>query len=306
MVTPAPELNIAEVIHTTDAAVPMPAPELNIAEIIHTTDAATEKIQTTLTLTALSSSVNPSLAGQSVTFTATVSAASGTPEGTVQFTINGTGAGAPVPLNANEQATYMTAALADGPNSITAAYSGNGAFMSSAAPALSQTVLDFGFTTGSTQSATIFPGQSASFEFAIDPKGTFVGTITFSVSGLPPGATASFNPAVLTPGGTANNVVMTVQTAALSVAALPASSWSTKSPLLLGLLLPLFAIRPLRRPRNRRALLWIAAVSLGCAFAIAGCGGSGFFTQAPKTYPITVTATNGPLQHAVTVNLTVE
>jgi hypothetical protein len=308
MLVPTAALNIAEIIHTTDAPVPEPTLDLNIAEVIHTTDVFADKILTTPTETVLSSSGNPSLAGQTVTFTATVSptsAAVGTPAGSVQFSINGTAAGAPALLDANGRATYTTAALADGSSSITAVYNGSSGFLSSNAAAFTQLVLDFGFITGSTQSATIFPGQSASFEFSIDSKGTFGGTITFSASGLPPGATASFNPASLTPGGTASNVVMTVQTAALSAAA-PAWSWSTKSPLLLGLLLPLFAIRPLRRARNRDTLLFTVAVSLGIALAIAGCGGSGFFAHAPNTYPITVTATNGPLQHAVTVNLTVQ
>jgi len=183
------------VIHTTDAPVATPAPYLNIAGLIHTTDAVTEKILTTPTQTVLISSVNPSVATQSVTWTATVSAttaAAGTPTGTVHFSINGTPAGAPVPLNGSGQALYSTAALADGASSITAAYSGNGGFLSSDAPALTQLVLDFGFATGSAQSATVFPGQSASFKFAVAPNGAFSDTITFSSSGLPPGASCPF------------------------------------------------------------------------------------------------------------------
>jgi hypothetical protein len=90
------------------------------------------------------------------------------------------------------QALYSTAALADGASSITAAYSGNGGFLSSDAPALTQLVLDFGFATGSAQSATVFPGQSASFKFAVAPNGAFSDTITFSSSGLPPGASCPF------------------------------------------------------------------------------------------------------------------
>jgi len=309
VLTPTPEINIAEVIHTTDAPVPTLTARLNIAEVIDTTDAAAERTLTSPTLTVLSSSINPSVAGQSVTFTAvvsTTSAAVGTPAGSVQFSINGTAAGAPALLGANGQATYTTAALPDGSSSITAVYSGNSNFLSSNSAALSQLVLDFGFTTGSTQSATIFPGQSASFVFAIVPDGTFSRTITFSASGLPLGATTSFNPASLTPGSTTNNVVMTVQTAPLTAAAKPASSWTTKSPLLLGLLLPLFGIGRTRRAFKRRTLFLIALFSFASALAIGGCGGDGFFTQPPQTYTITVTATSGALQHTATVDLTVQ
>jgi len=309
LLAPTAALNITEIVHTTDSPVPEPTLDLNIAEVIHTTDAFTDKILTTPTETVLSSSANPSLAGQTVTFTASVSptsAASGTPTGTVQFSVNGVPGGAAVPLNANGQASYSTAALGDGSSTITAVYNGNGAFLSSNAAAFSQLVLDFGFTTGSTQSATIFPGQSASFEFAIDPKGAFSGTIAFSATGLPPGATARFNPASLTPGSTANGVVMTVQTAPLTAAAQPVSPLSTKSPLLLGLLLPLIGIGRARRALKRGTLILMALLSFGIAVAIGGCGGEGFFNQPPHTYAIAVKATSGALQHTATVNLTVQ
>jgi hypothetical protein len=155
MLAPTAALNIAEIIHTTDAPVPEPTLDLDIAEVIHTTDAFVDKILITPTQTSLSSSTNPSLAGQTVTFTATVASASasvGTPAGAVQFSINGIATGGPAVLDANGQATYATAALADGSGSITAVYNGNSTFLSSNAAAFTQLVLDFGFITGSTQS----------------------------------------------------------------------------------------------------------------------------------------------------------
>src|SRR5262249_51459977 len=60
------------------------------------------------TTTAVSSSANASVFGQSITFTATVSTAppgSGTPTGTVQFSIDGSPFGSPVTLNGSGQAT---------------------------------------------------------------------------------------------------------------------------------------------------------------------------------------------------------
>ena len=54
-----------------------------------------EAIAKAASTTAVSSSVNPSDFGQSVTFTATVTSGAGTPTGTVQFKDNGVNLGAP-------------------------------------------------------------------------------------------------------------------------------------------------------------------------------------------------------------------
>ena len=88
------------------------------------------------------SSANPSVSGQSVTFTATVAAkepGSGVPTGTVTFKdgskILGTGV-----LNASGQATYTTNSLSVGTHSITTVYSGDGNFGSSTSSVLSQNV----------------------------------------------------------------------------------------------------------------------------------------------------------------------
>jgi uncharacterized repeat protein (TIGR01451 family) len=77
---------------------------------------------------AVTSSVNPSQFGQSVTFTATVTSTAGTPTGTVQFKDNGTNLGSPVALNASGVATFTTSALTSGTHTITAEYSGDANF----------------------------------------------------------------------------------------------------------------------------------------------------------------------------------
>ena len=95
------------------------------------------------TTTKLSSSLNPSIVGQSVTIKATASAASGTatPTGTVQFSVDGTAAGSPVTLSSGT-ATYATSALTAGTHSITAVYTPTtgSSFATSSAAALSQVV----------------------------------------------------------------------------------------------------------------------------------------------------------------------
>jgi hypothetical protein len=83
------------------------------------------------TTTAVTSSVNPSNTGQSVTFTATVTSPAGTPTGTVQFKDNGVNLGSPMPLNGSGVAQLTTSSLAGGLHPITADYSGDGNFSTS-------------------------------------------------------------------------------------------------------------------------------------------------------------------------------
>ena len=92
------------------------------------------------TTTTLTSSLNPSVSGQSVTFTATVAGAGGQPPtGSVQFSVDGTVAGTPVSLSGGS-ATYATTSLSVGPHTITAAYGGDGSNGASTSSALTQTV----------------------------------------------------------------------------------------------------------------------------------------------------------------------
>jgi hypothetical protein len=75
--------------------------------------------------------VNPSTVGQAVTFRATVTSGGGTPNGSVQFSIDGSNVGAPVALNASGQATYSTSSLASGNHTVAAVYGGNASYLTS-------------------------------------------------------------------------------------------------------------------------------------------------------------------------------
>jgi autotransporter-associated beta strand protein len=138
---------------------------------------------TTDTLTA---STNPSVFGQSLTLTATVSANSpgaATPTGTVTFedgtTTLGTGT-----LNVSGQATFNTSALLIGSNSLTAVYAGDTDFTTSTSSAVSQTVNQDGTTTSLTPSVnpSVF-GESVTFTATVSSNtpgaGTPTGTVTF-------------------------------------------------------------------------------------------------------------------------------
>ena len=71
---------------------------------------------------------------------------------------------------------------------------------------------DFGI--GATPaSATVTAGNPASYTVTVTPSGGFAGTVNFSVTGLPAGATASFSPASVAGSGTSTLTVSTSATA---------------------------------------------------------------------------------------------
>lgn len=89
------------------------------------------------TTTAIQSSLNPAVVGQTVTFTAMVTGSS--PTGTVQFTDGGVNLGGPVTLLGGA-ATFTTSSLGVGAHPIVAAYSGDSANQASTSSVLSQVV----------------------------------------------------------------------------------------------------------------------------------------------------------------------
>ncbi|HLJ93650.1 MAG TPA: Ig-like domain-containing protein [Gemmataceae bacterium] len=108
----------------------------------------TQTVNTASTSTAVSSSANPAVPGQSVTFTATVSVnapgstAAGYPSGTVIFRDNGTSIGQGTLSTAGgiTQAIFSTSTLTQGSHPITASYVGDSNFTPSVSAPLSLTV----------------------------------------------------------------------------------------------------------------------------------------------------------------------
>ena len=139
------------------------------------------------TTTTVTSSQNPSVFGQSVTFTATVSAVapgSGTASGTVTFLDGGSTVG--TGTLSGGQATFSTSALAVGDHTITTSYGGDGDFNASTGSLTGNPqVVDKGDTTTtvtSSQNPSVF-GQSVTFTATVSAvapgSGTASGTVTF-------------------------------------------------------------------------------------------------------------------------------
>jgi hypothetical protein len=151
----------------------------DIAGNVEGTETTAFTIHSTTT-TALTSSANPSVVNNPVTFTATVTAALGGPAtGTVAFK-DGATTLATVSLSSGK-ATFATSTLALGSHSMTATYNPTTNFIASVSPILTQKVEA---KTTTTLTSTLNPatyGQSVTFKATITSPtaGTIIGTVTF-------------------------------------------------------------------------------------------------------------------------------
>jgi hypothetical protein len=153
--------------------------------------------------------------------------------------------------------------------------------------ALSGTGQDFsiGIAAGSSASATVTAGQSASYQLSITPVGGFNQAVALTCSGAPSEATCSVSPgSVVLNGSTGSSVSVMVTTTAPGMAKMvgkltPLASgpayWQYLSVLLA--LAGLISLERFALGARRRAYLWMAALSLGLSlvfvFLTAACGG---------------------------------
>src|SRR5262249_15788300 len=147
------------------------------------------------TTTSVSSSENPARSGDSVTFTATVSAAqsiNGTPTGTIQFQVDGSPVGSPIAL-VNGSASLTPSALSSGNHSVPAIFTPDSWLVIGRKGGLGggETVPNPpppgpGSTTSAlttSVSSAVF-GQSATFTIVVSPTRAGAPTPTGSVSFL--------------------------------------------------------------------------------------------------------------------------
>ena len=113
----------------------------------------------------------------------------------------------------------MTAALPLGASSVTAVYSGDTNFAASTSSGVSETVNGSDFTfvlvpsSGSPAVQTVAQGGTATYNFTVSPSlASFPQAVTFTVSGLPPGATYTLTPSSIPAGGGATPMTLVVTT----------------------------------------------------------------------------------------------
>jgi phospholipase/lecithinase/hemolysin len=273
----------------------------------------------TTTTVVTSSSLNANLKS-SVTFTASVTAATGTPIGTVTF-MDGTTVLATAMLSGSTTtatATYTTTALTAGTHPITAVYTGVNGFVSSTSAAISEIVTAPALTSSlSPTSITILRGQSGNSTVTVSPVGGYSGTVTFACGTLPAHFSCSFTATSLTLSG--NNAqqttLLTIGTSNLTSLTLPARPGAAKLPevfVAFGIF-PLVGFAGLAAFRRRKLLrgnvglmVLMLMLSAGAALGLSGCSDSSPAPNnnaAPGTYTVPVNVTSSG--STTTLNLTV-
>jgi hypothetical protein len=216
-------------------------------------------------------------------------------------------------------ATYTTSGLAAGTHTISASYSGDANYAALTSSAVVQLVIDFSVSAstpvGQPYPPIVLPGGSTSYTIQGTPTrgANFPSPLTFSISGLPPGATAVFTPATVLAGSPATNVTLSVQLAQQILAHHPVKPLGGGLALAMmgGVLLLPFArkLAASAGPAGRFACLLLLELAVaGAALGLSGCAAarSGYFGQQEVNYTMTVTATSGALSHTTTVTITVE
>jgi Domain of unknown function (DUF1929)/Glyoxal oxidase N-terminus len=192
--------------------------------------------------------------------------------------------------------------------------------------------------TATPSSQTVLPGTGTSYSVNVTPSNGFSGNVTFSVTGLPSGATASFSPSSVTGSGTSTLSVSTSSSTPVGSYALTitATSGNLTHSAQVTLAVADFSMTasPSSRTvsRNSKTTYAVTVTALGpfsaaikfsvtglpartsASFSPTSVAGSGSTTltisikprAAIGTYPLTITATGGSTTHSTNVSLVIQ
>ena len=266
--------------------------------------------------TILASSLNPAPAGISITFTATTTAGSIAPSGSLQFFDGTTAMGSPVVLNAQGIAAYTTTNLSLGTHPITAVFAGNHDLLANTSAVLQQAIDPYigDFTiTVKPGAASITQGDSATIQVVVNSVNGFNGPLVPACTGIPANTIYTLSPGSFSAGqGTATLAIKTTApklNSANKTDPGPAGLHRASPIIFAAFLVASFAPR-----RFRRRLLCLGLLAFCAAIGMNGCGGGSLLSASggtPQgTYDIQISATYSSatpaLQHSADLILSVK
>jgi hypothetical protein len=273
------------------------------------------------TVTTVSSSAMQVTSGQSMTFTVSVKAQSGTgvPTGAITLLDGGSQINSAM-LNAGA-ASFTSSTLAVGSHTITAAYGGDTNYAASSSAADTVTVAaaptgDYSLSMSSS-SLTLVPGGSGMLMITVAPKNGFKQVLGWACSNLPAGGSCSFSAESMNPASGTGTTTLTVYAPDAGQAQIPLQSPFSGGREAARLLLGIVAVLAAVVARKRRAVgatvrwapVYATCAVLAAVVALEGCASTpqGQGLVQPVSYVVTVTASaNDAPTHTGQFQLTVK
>lgn len=170
----------------------------DVAAALSAGNSASVTVNKPASATALVSSQNPAAFGQSVTFTATVTGANGTPTGTVDFKDGASVIASAVALDGSGVASFSTSSLTAATHIISAVYGGSAVYAASTSANVSQVVNKAGTTTALVSSLNpACNGQAVTFTATVSVvapgAGIPAGTVNFKDGSTVIGSSIALN-----------------------------------------------------------------------------------------------------------------
>jgi Bacterial Ig-like domain (group 3)/FG-GAP-like repeat len=264
------------------------------------------------TAVSVTSNVNSTLIGSSITLTASVTSQYGSPSGEVVF-LDGSNTLGQAVLAAGT-ATINISSLAKGTHSISASYQGDSSFAPAASSAFNEEITDFSIS-ATNASLTLNAGQTGSYTLNVTPSAGFSGSVEFACAGAPQLATCSVSPSTVRVDGTSAPATVTVTTTGSNHAAMYTNRHDRMPPTAIYAMFILGWIVFAGAVGKRARLQTLSLPVLAAVCMLTACGGSASSSSGsvpgtpPGTSSLLITATadaNGvSVNHTITLTLKV-
>jgi hypothetical protein len=266
---------------------------------------------------------NPTAANlnENVTLTATVSGVVGVPTGTVTF-LSGTTQVGTATLNSNGVATYSTASLPAGTDSITASYSGDSDFLAgtSSPTEIVVTAPNFSLTANGLAPSSVAPGATATSQVTITAVGGLnPSTVKLTCAVTPtasPAATCALGNISVGANGQGTATLTFAAAGAQAALASPAGERGSQMLFAFGIVIPAMLLGGvgLSKPGRKKLMSFCLFLALAGCMAHMACGGGSSSSTPPPSgnsgtpagaYQVMVSGSASGIQNSIPTPLSV-